>query len=158
MTGCFKTDDLWKLQSSNHFTFDNLDIQEYVDLKGSQGPYFGSFLLTLKSFIHYGVDIGILVLYIIDFPSLMKIILEGNGECDPDRYGAFACDQTFNALDDNLIPVSSIIPLVYRMGIIFLTLLFSFVMLIVDWYKVNATLFLYLRLLSLSNLVKLYLA
>ena len=82
---------------------------------------------------------------IIDFPSLMNIILEGNGECDPDRYGAFACDQSFK--DEDLSPVSSIIPLGYRMGMIFVSLLFSFLLLIMDWYKVSPSSFLLFRLL-----------
>jgi hypothetical protein len=70
---CFKLDDSWKLQTPKNYTFDDLDVHDYLDMS-VKGAYFISFLITLKSFLKYSVDVSILVLTIIDFPSLMALL------------------------------------------------------------------------------------
>lgn len=130
-----KADDNWKLQTAAvRYSFDDIDVHEFLDLSfGCKLSYFNVFLKTLISFIAYSIDIAILILLLSDFSTVITIILEGEGKCDSNRYGAFICWSSFK--DEVDASIISVVPLPYRLAIILLTVLVNFVLLVVDWYK-----------------------
>lgn len=140
---CFNIDDSWKLETTHNYTLADIQVNDFVDMS-IKGAYFGSFLLSLKSILSHCVDIAILVLMIIDFPSIMNIILDGNGICDSVRYGAWVCS-------DDETSLSSVIPFGYRIGIIFASLLLTMVLILINWYKVFHFYFSLSRLLLFYN-------
>lgn len=103
---------------------------------------------TLMSAVFVLVEVALLVLLILDFESIVRIMIDGNGECNPDRYGPFVCFHSFQRENDNA-SFSSIFPLPYRISsgviyvrflgiaIVLLSLTISFVIVVVTFHNAS---------------------
>jgi hypothetical protein len=65
--------------------------------------------------------------------ELANILSDSGAPCDEARYGPAICSQSFDKLDSNSLSI--LIPIPARLGIVFASMFFSFLLLAIEWRK-----------------------
>lgn len=116
--------------------FDYIDVDDFsVQSVEYYVSYAFIYVLTFKSILIYMADIAILIIMLSDIQEVSKIWATGNGKCDVERYGAVICSSTFKDNFKEDVGYAQIIPIAYRLGIIMVSILISFFIIIIEWRK-----------------------
>ncbi|KAJ3390147.1 hypothetical protein HDU92_000643 [Lobulomyces angularis] len=127
--GCCGEAD-WKREQIADHKFDYINVDDFItDSVFSYIKYFWLFLITLKSILVYMADVGIVIIYV----SSYKTLISDSG-CDITESGG---DSFMNnpALCFNKGVVSTHLDYLPRVLIVLGSVLISFVLLIIDWVK-----------------------
>lgn len=132
---CCNNDAEWKREEITTHKFDFIDIEDYLNNSFLVRLRYSSvFFLTLKSILLYMADIGILVVMITAFQELSALLSNSDSPCDEKTYGPAICGKSFDKFGSGGA-VSSLIPIPARLGIVFGSMFFSFLFLIIEWRK-----------------------
>lgn len=136
MSSCFG-EARWKREQVSDHKFDFVNVDDFLDESIlSRLRYSWVFIITLKSILVYMADVGILIIMITAANELAQILQgDPNAPCDVQRYGPAICSQSFNSLKQVGGSASSLIPIPARLGIVFVSMFFSFLLLFIEWRK-----------------------